>query len=381
MSIRRPLRRALCTLAALAAMAGTGALANPLRICADPDNLPFSKADGPEKGLYVELASLVSRKLGESPEFVWWLTYNQRRALRNTILQDGCDAYFALPADADYKVRGLQRTKPFLDVSYAIVAPPGLKVSGLADLQGKRIGVLHGSPPHILLASRQGYTSTSFREQEEALAALAKGEVDAAILWGPSAGYENLRKQGSRWQVTSVTGDGLSGQVAVAVRRGQGELATRIDKALVELQPQIEELARKYGFPRGRPLPLSASRTAPDTRTAALAASLHVNSRWVTRTQAPAASASAPAAGDGGIIPGRTLFNNVCSHCHGTDGASPVSERDLRKLKTRYKDNWRETAKTTIKSGRQDAGMPSWSATYSDPQIEAVLGFLATIQK
>ena len=78
---------------------------------------------------------------------------------------------------------------------------------------------------------------------------------------------------------------------------------------------------------------------------------------------------------------GRTLFNNVCSHCHGTDGASPVSERDLRKLQRRYKDNWKDTALTTIKNGRQDAGMPSWRATYSDPQIEEVLGFLATIQR
>ena len=325
MSIRLFARRALCTHAASAALAAAGAQAGPLRICADPDNLPFSKAEGPEKGLYVELARLVSQKLGESPEFVWWLSYNQRRALRNTILQDGCDAYFALPADADYRVRGLLRTRPFLDVSYAIVAPPALQVSGLADLQGKRIGVLHGSPPNILLAARQGYTTISFREQEEALQALAKGEVDAAILWGPNAGYENVRRHGSRWQVTPVTGEGLGGQVAVAVRRGQGELAARIEQALAELQPQIEELARKYGFPRGKPLPLSARRVAPDTRTANLAAGLTVSSSMVARINAPAASAPA-----GDVIPGRTLFNNVCSHCHGTDGASPVSERDLR---------------------------------------------------
>jgi polar amino acid transport system substrate-binding protein len=376
MSIRRTLRWALCTLAAVAALGATGVQAGPLRICADPDNLPFSKADGPEKGLYVELAGLVGRKLGESPEFVWWLTYNQRRALRNTILQDGCDAYFALPADADYKVRGLQRTKPFLDVSYAIVAPQGLQVGGLADLLGKRIGVLHGSPPHILLASREGYTTTSFRLQEEALAALAKGEVDASILWGPSAGYENLRKHASRWQVTPVAGEGLGGQMAVAVRRGQDELAARIDKALAELQPQIEELARKYGFPRGKPLPLSARQVAPQARSAALAAGLTVHSGLVARINAPAASAPAE-----GVVPGRTLFNNVCSHCHGADGASPVSERDLRRLQRRYKDGWRDTALTTIKNGRPDAGMPPWKTTYSDPQIQEVIGFLATIQR
>jgi ABC-type amino acid transport substrate-binding protein len=322
MSIRRFARATLCALAAAAAL---GAQAGPLRICADPDNLPFSKAEGPEKGLYVELARLVSQKMGESPEFIWWLTYNQRRALRNTILQDGCDAYFALPADADYRVRGLLRTRPFLDVSYAIVAPPGLQVSGLADLRGKRIAVLHGSPPHILLASREGYTTSSFREHEEALAALAKGEVDAAILWGPNAGYENLRKHGSRWQVTPVAGEGLGGPVAVAVRKGQEDLAARIDKALAELQPQIEELARKYGFPRGKAMPLSARRVEPDTRSAKLAAGVSVPSHWVARTNAPAASSPTE-----GIIPGRTMFNNVCSHCHGTDGASPVSERDLR---------------------------------------------------
>jgi len=375
MSIRRFARRVLCTLAAAVAL---GAQAAPLRICADPDNLPFSKADGPEKGLYVELARLVGQKLGESPEFVWWLTYNQRRALRNTILQDGCDAYFALPANADYRVRGLVKTRPFLDVSYAIVAPPGLAVGGLADLRGKRVGVLHGSPPHILLAARGGYATTSFREQEEALAALAKGELDAAILWGPSVGYENLRKQASRWQLTPVSGNGLDGQLAVAVRKGHEELAARIDKALLELRPQTEELARKYGFPRGQGLPLAARRVAPaaDARASKLAAGLSVPSHWAARTNAPAASAPAE-----GVLPGRTLFNNVCSHCHGTDGASPVSERDLRRLQRRYKDEWKETALTTIKNGRQDAGMPSWRATYSDAQIDEVIGFLATLQK
>ena len=376
MSIRRFARRVLCTLAASIALGATGAGAEPLRICADPDNLPFSKSEGPEKGLYVELARLVSQKLGESPEFVWWLTYNQRKALRNTILQDGCDAYFALPANADYRVRGLVKTKPFLDVSYAIVAPSVLPVSGLADLRGKRIGVLHGSPPHILLAAQQGYATSSFRANDEALAALERGEVEVAILWGPNAGYENARHHGGRWQVTPVTGEGLGGQVAVGVRRGQDELAARIDKALAELQPQIEELARKYGFPRGKPMPLVARRAAPDARAATLAAGLTVASSMVARTNAPAASSPAE-----GVIPGRTLFNNVCSHCHGTDGASPVSERDLRKLQRRYKDNWKDTALTTIKNGRQDAGMPSWKATYSDAQIEEVIGFLSTLQK
>jgi len=74
--------------------------ADTLRVCSDPDNLPFSKSEGADKGLYIELAELVGKRLGTPVEYVWWLSFNQRRALRTTM--DGCDAYFALPADAQY---------------------------------------------------------------------------------------------------------------------------------------------------------------------------------------------------------------------------------------------------------------------------------------
>jgi len=110
--------------------------ADTLRVCSDPDNLPFSKSEGADKGLYIELAELVGKRLGTPVEYVWWLSFNQRRALRTTM--DGCDAYFALPADAQYRVRGLVKSNAFLSVSYAIVAPQGLKITALSDLKGKK---------------------------------------------------------------------------------------------------------------------------------------------------------------------------------------------------------------------------------------------------
>lgn len=374
---------------ALAGWACVPAQAGTLRICADPDNLPFSKSDGPERGLYVEVAELVSRRLGESPEYVWWLTFNQRKALRNTIQQDGCDAYFALPANADYRVRGLVKTRSFLDVSYAVVAPPALQVGGLADLRGRRVGVLHGSPPHILLASREGYSTVSFRENDEAMAALSRGEIDAALLWGPSAGYENRRRFDGRWAVTPVSGEGLGGSVAVGVRKDHEELAGRIDRALADLQPEIRALAEKYGFPLGRPVPLSAARLlgrdAP-ARAQVLAAQRQVTSAWRVVADGPEPQAAtinttpgAPSAAD--VVTGRTRFNDVCSHCHGANGASPVSERDLRKLRSRYKDEWRTVASLTIREGRPDAGMPTWKGTFTSQQIDELLAFLSTIQR
>jgi polar amino acid transport system substrate-binding protein len=411
MTVRSKLSQWLIAAAGLAcALAAPGASAGVLRVCADPDNLPFSKSEGRERGMYIELAELVGKQLDQPVEYVWWLTYNQRKALRNTILQDGCDAYFALPADADYKLRGLQRSKSFINVSYAAVAAPGVTVAALADLKGKRLGVLHATPPHILLSQLEGYGTTSFRHESEAFDALAKGEIDIALLWGPTAGYENLNRLQNRWRVTSLAGEGLNGQMAVAVRKGNDALASAIDKALVTLQPEIAALAKKYGFPMGQPVQLSGAtsgrpdgfpshaRVSSAAKTTAAASALVVGSGWVRTSSAaeparllaqatpastPAAAAAKPAPPAGPVddAAGKVRFNDVCSHCHGNNGASAISERDLRRLKLRYKDSWRETALKTIKEGRPDLGMPSWKASYDDKQIEELLTFISTLQK
>jgi mono/diheme cytochrome c family protein len=78
---------------------------------------------------------------------------------------------------------------------------------------------------------------------------------------------------------------------------------------------------------------------------------------------------------------GRVRFNDQCSHCHGADGASPIRERDIRRLKMRYDAKWKETAVTTIKNGRADAGMPPWKDILKDPEIEQLLSFIDTLQK
>jgi len=77
----------------------------------------------------------------------------------------------------------------------------------------------------------------------------------------------------------------------------------------------------------------------------------------------------------------KSRFNNTCSHCHGANGASPISERDLRKLKSRYKDQWQEVAYTTITKGRPELGMPTWGVVIPDDEIKNVIQFLATVQR
>ncbi len=411
MNNRGKLKAWACAAALTAgALVAPAAGAEPLRVCADPDNLPFSKETGPRQGMYVELAELVGKALGRPVEYTWWYTHMQRRALRNTILQDGCDAVFALPAGTDYKARGLQRTQPFMNVSYAIVAAPAFTFKSLDDLKRLRLAVQFSSTPHILLSQYEGFRSTTYRSAEEALAALAKGDVDAAFLWGPVAGYENKMRWDSRWRVTPVSGHDLAGAVAVAVRRDKDALAAAIDRALADLAPQIELLADKYGFPREAPVNLARAGSAPSSAVAVASWLVHaVNEPAAPKppaaAKAPAKAASgaaktrpkvaAPAAPAGitsiatgpalSLTPeaaiGRVLFNDKCSHCHGTDGYSPVRERDVRFLKTRYSEKWQETSTATILNGRTDAGMPVWKEILKPDELNQIVGFLGAIQK
>ncbi len=381
---------------AAVALAGPAAAADPLRVCADPDNLPFTKNEGPERGLYIDLAELVAKVMGVPVEYTWYHTGNERRALRNTILAKACDTVFALPSD--YRARGISKTQPFLKVGYAVVAAPDFKFKGLDDLRGKRIAVLFSTTPHIVLNTLEGFTTATYRNTEEAFVGLAKGEVDAAFLWGPSAGYENRKTQGDRWRVTPVTGLDLAGEVSIGVRADMAPLLGAINKALDELQPQIAQLADKYSFPRQAPVLLTAAGAAakPGQRMVAVSAALV---RRVADTAVPAkVSKKKPVAAQAGSSDtpppvaakpelsaaaqaGRVRFNDACSHCHGADGYSPVRERDLRRLHSRYDAKWPDMAATTIRNGRSEQGMPAWKDILKETEVQEILGFLATMQK
>jgi polar amino acid transport system substrate-binding protein len=401
------------TTVVLAANTSNAIGAEPLRVCADPDNLPFSKSEGPERGIYVDLAELVAQRLNATPvQYTWWLTFYQRRALRNTAKE--CDAVFALPTDADYKARGLQKTAAFLDVGYALVSAPNFQFNGLDDLKGKRLAVQFQTNPHILLSQRSDLPFSTFKTPEEIFAALAKGEIDAGFLWGPAAGFDNLKQHGGRWKVTPLTGPDLTGQVSVAVQRDKSDLVKDIDSALLALKPQIAELAAKYGFPKAAAVKLdlvaAAGVSSKEQTIATGTSAVTVPAQWMVKTSTesdaktspkakPKSKAVTPAAkaATAGVAAqataeqapvlsadaqlGRVRFNDQCSHCHGSDGASPIRERDVRRLKMRYDAKWLETATTTIKNGRSDLGMPPWKDILKEPEIQQVLSFLETVQK
>jgi len=378
---------------AAGALWAPAAHAQAVRVCVDPDNLPFSKEIGPVKGIYVELAELVGQKLNEPVQWVWWLTYNQRKAMRNTVKQGKCDAIFAVPTTKAWHARGLDRSVSFLDLSYALIAPPELAFTKLEDLRDKTVGVQFQTNPHVLMSMQSDYKIKTYRTAEQLLEGLAKKEVDAGMLWGPVAGYLNKANYESRWQVTPMSGAELEGAVSVAVRTEVTGLKARIDKALIELKPEIAKLADKYGLPSNDAvdmsvMSLSAAPAEPLPATDKSSASVKVPAADVHKVAStePAKAETVKVANAGGSAEamakvGAVKFNDVCAHCHGTNGVQFVKPRDLRRLRLRYDTDWEQTARETMANGIDDLGMPSWKDILSDQQFEEVLAFLRTIQK
>jgi len=376
-------RIVLCFFVALTAapaLTDPAGAADTLRVCADPDNLPFSRAEGSDRGLYVELAELVAGRLGLRTEYAWFLSHYGRRAIRNTLLADRCDAYFGLPDDAEFMGRSVIRTRPFLDVGYAVIGPRPLTLSSLDDIKGRRVAVQFGTTPQLLLATRPGFRAVTFKLAEEAMEALTRAEADVAFLWGPAAGYFNKNRLGGAYAIVPIAGEGLQWQAAVGVRKGQDSLKADLDRILDQLKPEINTLADKYGFPLGRPVNLDGPRGMPRPSERGAGALQLAQLQEGTTRPTPSAGVSSSTA-DGLIRLGRSLFNQHCSHCHAPNAMSPEPTRDLRRLALRYGSRMREMAYATITVGRVDKGMPAWRDLLGEEAIQNVLGFLESVQR
>jgi len=367
-------------LMASAALSGPAIAADTLRVCADPDNLPFSRAEGPDRGLYVELAELVAGRLGLRSEYAWFLSNYGRRAVRNTLLADRCDAYFGLPDDAEFMGRSVIRTRPFLDVGYAMIGPRPLALSSLDDIKGRRVAVQFGTTPQLLLAIRPGFRAVTFKLAEEAMEALTRGEADVAFLWGPTAGYFNKTRLGGAYAIVPIAGEGLQWHAAVGVRKGLDSLKADLDRVLDQLKPEINTLADKYGFPLGRPVNMDGQRgmLRPPERGVGGLQLVQLQEGPTRPTSSAGVSSSAA---EGLIRLGRSLFNQHCSHCHAPNAVSPEPTRDLRRLTLRYGSRMREAAYATITVGRIDKGMPAWKDLLGEEGIQNVLGFLESVQR
>src|SRR5258708_7179277 len=119
-------------------------------------------------------------------------------------------------------------TRPFLDVGYAIMAPRSLAFARLDDLKPHRLAVEFRTPAQSLMATKEGFSVSTFRSAEEAVEALGRHEVDAAFVWGPIAGYLTVTKFAGPYRIVPVAGQGMQWRIRIGVRIRYGERMTAV---------------------------------------------------------------------------------------------------------------------------------------------------------
>jgi mxaJ protein len=238
-----------------------------LRVCADPNNLPFSNQSG--EGFENKLAELLAHDLGERVEYTWWA---QRRGFfRNTLKAGVCDLVIGVPSGFEMALT----TRPYYRSTYVFLSRKDrhLDVKSFDDpsLRKLRIGVQiigddqSNAPPAHALTRRhiidnvKGFTLYGDYSQHDPPArivdAVTKGDIDLAIVWGPLAGY--FAKQ-SHVPLEIVPVSPQIDQpflpfvfdISMGVRRGDQEFRDRVDQFLEQRRGEIDRILADYRVPR-----------------------------------------------------------------------------------------------------------------------------------
>jgi quinoprotein dehydrogenase-associated probable ABC transporter substrate-binding protein len=241
------------------------------RVCQDPNNLPFSSTKA--AGFENKIAELFAKDLNLPVEY---FSFPQRLAfVRNTLRYKlpgedyRCDIIMGVPAGYDQ----VSATKPYYRSTYALVFPEAKGLEGVKSVDdflkldpavlGKlRIGlydrspasewlnkhklVEQGVPYQIMNADPDQYPGEIIEKD------LANGKIDAAIVWGPIAGYFAKKVKEPKLTVVpmrSEPGVKFDFPMAMGVRYGEREWKQTIESLIEKRKPEITQILRDYGVP------------------------------------------------------------------------------------------------------------------------------------
>ena len=262
---------ALSALFAVAMAEDKPAERQALRVCQDPNNLPFSNIKG--EGIENKIAELFGKALGLP---VTYYSFPQRLAfIRNTLRfklpgEDyPCDIVIGVPAGYDQ----VSVTKPYYHSTYALVFPKGKGMDQVASaedflkldaakLSALRIGIYDRSPASDWLSKHelveQGVPYKIMNADPDQYPGeiiekdLAAGKLDVAIVWGPIAGYFAQRIKTPVLVVVpmkSEPGVKFDYQMAMGVRYGEREWKQQIEGLIESKHSEIQAILKAYGVP------------------------------------------------------------------------------------------------------------------------------------
>lgn len=230
-----------------------------LRVCADPDNAPLSHRDG--SGFELRMAQLLAAELGARLQVHWQPM--QGRIVATTLGARRCDVLLGVPADFPRTAT----SRPYYRAGFVWVWRDGAPQPHALDdprLAGLRIGVPSvrhdplATPPALLLqesgsgARLVGYAVEQGRAAERLVQAVAEGRLDAAVLWGPQAGWHVRGHSGLRMAlIEAAHAPGLPMTVAMslAVRPADQRLLAELDQALSRRRLEIRAILREHDVP------------------------------------------------------------------------------------------------------------------------------------
>jgi mxaJ protein len=240
-----------------------------LRVCGDPNNMPFSNQK--LEGIENEIAAVLAKDLGWQVEYVWWS--HQRGLVRRVLNTERCDVLVGIPEGYDL----VRWTKPYYRTGYVMVYRKDriADVRSLDDprLKTLKVGVQANTPPHIALGERGivGANVVAYqlmfdsnahpedypgKEVEDLIA----GRIDVALVWGPIAGYFQKKKGEASLVVVPLDdphnpSTAFAFDISMGVRKADVELKTQLEQALERRRDEIRAILEEFGVPL---LPLEA---------------------------------------------------------------------------------------------------------------------------
>jgi mxaJ protein len=240
------------------------AQARELRVCAEPRNLPFSNTA--QEGFENRIARLVADDLKADLANVWLI---ERRAfIRNGLAAKACDVVIGMPK----ALSSVRTTRPYYRSTFMLLTrQDSPAVKDLADpaLQAMKIGVQMsgddggGTPPSYMLANLgladrlRGFPMyddyTGENRPARIIDALSAGDIDAAAVWGPLAGYFAPRAS-TPLRAVALQGPAagpmqMSFDIAMAVRKDDVALAQELDDVIARRGSDIDAILRDYRVP------------------------------------------------------------------------------------------------------------------------------------
>jgi quinoprotein dehydrogenase-associated probable ABC transporter substrate-binding protein len=235
-----------------------GSETKELRVCGDPDNLPFSNKN--REGFENKIAEVIAKEVGAELTYYWWP--HTRGLIRNTLRAGQCDVLISVPQGWE----PVLWTRPYYRSGYVIVYPKakGHKITSLDDpvLKQLKIGVYVNSPPAEALAEKGivknmvGYNPLDYQQDRpgKIIEDLIAGEIDVAVVWGPVAGYAVKKLNASSLELIPLQdgkdpGTPFTFEFSMGVREGNKALKAQLEEALSKRQAEIQKILEDYGVP------------------------------------------------------------------------------------------------------------------------------------